>query len=573
MASWMPSEEIEEIARKYALQNAVLHGGRANPKAVTGKMIAERPELRAMAKEMIPLLEQVVNEINSFSLEKQRSLLERIDPSLMEREKRKRESTVQDLPGAEMGEVVMRFAPGPSGPLHIGHSRVAILNDEYVRKYRGTFINRIEDTNPEKIDPQAYDMIPEDLEWLEVEVHKTIIQSDRFDLYHEITRQLVEIGKAYVCFCDVEEWRSLKESSKACPHRETSIEENLEALDRMLNGEYSEGEAVVVVKTDLHHPNPAIRDFIALRVVEAPHPRTGDRYSAYPMMNLSVAVDDHFLGLTHVLRGKDHLNNTLRQEYLFKYLGWERPWYHHYGFVSIPETVLKTSAVREGITKGHYTGWDDVRLATFRTLERRGIQPRAIRAYWVDVGMKDVDIQFSWENLYAFNKEIVDPEANRYFFVGGDIQRIEIIGATRLESKAPLHPDYAERGYRRHILTGDPIALLLNKADVEELIERGRVRLKDLCNIELIKEAPQVNARFIGNDLSLVKEGVKIVHWVPAEETQNRPAEVITDKGVINGYSEILPLEEEGKMVQFERFGFCRIERVHPSIVAIFAHR
>ncbi|HUV25623.1 MAG TPA: glutamate--tRNA ligase [Methanomassiliicoccales archaeon] len=560
------AEDAEQIIRKYALQNAVLYKGKANPKAVVGKVLAETPELRSRAKELMSLIQDIVGEINSMPHEDQIKALEKIDASLLVKQKGERASRLPDLPGAEKGKVVMRFAPGPSGPLHIGHSRVAILNDEYVKRYNGKFINRMEDTNPDKIDPEAYHMIPEDLEWLGVDVNETVIQSDRFDLYYQVMKELLELGNAYVCFCQADDWRSLKEKSRACPHRDLPIQDQLESYDRILAGDYSEGEAVVVIKTDLFHPNPAIRDFIALRIVDTPHPRTGDRYHAYPMMNLSVAVDDHTLGLTHVLRGKDHLNNTLRQEYIFNYLGWKMPWYHHYGFVSIPEAILKTSVVREGIKSGEFTGWDDVRLGTFRSLRRRGIQPDAIRAYWVDVGMKDVDIQFSWENLYAFNKEIVDPEANRYFFVWDPV-RIEIEGVSALLSKAPLHPDYPERGARITELCGDPIEVLLTPEDHALLVKNGKVRLKDLCNLEYVNG----KARYIGNDLSIIKEGARIVHW---NMVDGPIGEVLMPDGTIkNGVSESIPDREIGKVVQFERFGFCMIEQTSPIVKAVYSHR
>jgi glutamyl-tRNA synthetase len=561
----MSPEDPERIIRKYALQNAVLYKGKANPKAVVGKVLADAPELRPRAKELIPLSQRIVEEVNSMSPQDQRASLESIDPSLLVKERNERESGLPPLPGAERGKVVMRFAPGPSGPLHIGHSRVAILNDEYVRRYEGIFINRMEDTNPEKIDPEAYDLIPEDLEWLDVKVDMTVVQSDRFDLYYDVTRRLIEEGHAYVCLCDVEDWRSLKDSGMPCPHRELPVQDQLDAYDLMLSGGFAEGEAVVVIKTDLCHPNPAVRDFIALRLVDTPHPRTGTRYHAYPMMNLSVAVDDHDLGLTHVLRGKDHLNNTLRQEYLFRYLGWEMPWYHHYGFVSIPEAILKTSMVRRGIESGEYTGWDDVRLGTFRALRRREIRPDAIRAYWVDVGMKEVDIQFSWENLYAFNKDIVDKEADRYFFVSDPV-KLDIHGIDRLESRAPLHPDHQERGYRTHLLEGK-IEVLLSRDDHGLLMDNGKVRLKDLCN--LILEEGEV--RYAGNDLSFLKGEARIVHWAPVDGPE---AEVLMPDGSVRkGVSEPLPFEELDEVIQFERFGFCRLESISPSVRAVYAHR
>jgi glutamyl-tRNA synthetase len=560
----MSNESIEDTIRKYALQNAVLYGGKASPKAVVGKVLAEHPEMRSKAREINSMAEDIVSRVNGIPEEDQRRMLEGIDASLLKRNKVERIHLLPDLPEAVDGKVVMRFAPGPSGPLHIGHTRVAILNDEYVKRYHGEFINRIEDTNPEKIDPDAYRTIPEDLSWLGVEVQKTVIQTDRLQIYYDAARELLDMGHAYVCKCPVDDWRRLKEEGRACQHRDRPKEGQLDDFDRMLSGGYSEEEAVLVIKTDLAHPNPAIRDFIGLRIVTStPHPRTGSRYSVYPMMNFSVAVDDHFLGLTHVLRGKDHLNNTLRQAYIFDYFGWTKPWYHHYGLVTIPETILKTSLVGKGIKNGEYSGWDDVRLGTVRAIRRRGIAPEAIREYWVDVGMKDVDIQFSWETLYAFNKRQIDPEADRYFFVWDPVL-VEIFGTNELRSYAPLHPDDPARGVRNLTLVGSPIRIMMNQDDLDSFKERGKIRLKDMCNLEL----EDGKASFIGNDLSILKEKVRIVHWVP--ECSRKAIVIMPDGEKKEGYVEPIPDSEIGRIVQFERFGFVKIEETQPILKAVF---
>ncbi|HSV42838.1 MAG TPA: glutamate--tRNA ligase, partial [Methanomassiliicoccales archaeon] len=427
-------------------------------------------------------------------------------------------------------------------------------------------INRVEDTNPDKIDPDAYKMIPEDLDWLGVKVHETIIQSERFEFYYDLARQLIDMDKAYVCTCPVEDWRKTKEEMRPCPHRDLPKEVQMENWEKMLAGGFEEEKAVFVVKSDLKHPNPAIRDFVGFRIVKStPHPRTGTRYCVYPMMNFCVAVDDHALGLTHVIRGKDHLNNTLRQEYLFKYFGWKMPWYHHYGLVSIPDAILKTSTVGKGIKTGEYSGWDDVRLGTVRAMAKRGIQPDSIRAFWIDCGIKEVDIEFSWETLYAYNRDRVEKDANRYFFVW-DPQPLDVCGIECLESRAPRHPDHPERGHRECKLTGKPIMVFLTEQDLALGVEQGRLRLKDLCNIQMVSG----KSKHIGNDLAILKEKVKIVHWAPVDGPM---CEVLMPDGTKKqGNCEPIPESEVGKVVQFERFGFVRIGQVKPKVVAYYAH-
>jgi len=559
------SEDLEATIRKYALQNAVLYSGKANPKAVQGKVLAESPELRSRVKEVLPLIASIVEEVNSLAPEVQHKQLEDIDASMLKREKTERRVGLPELPGMERGKVVMRFAPGPSGPLHLGHTRVAILNDDYCRNYDGKFINRMEDTNPDKIDPNAYDMIPEDLEWLGVKVHETVVQSDRFELYYDIARQLIKMGKAYVCTCPAEDWRALKEKGQPCPHHDEDVATTMEKFEKMLAGDYEEEKAIFVVKTDLHHPNPAIRDFVGLRIVKStPHPLKGDRYCLYPMMNFSVAIDDHFLGLTHVLRGKDHLNNTQRQAYLFQYFGWKVPHYTHYGLVSVPDAILKTSTVGKGIKTGEYSGWDDVRLGTVRALAKRGFRPEAIRNYWVDCGIKETDVEFSWDNIYAYNKAIVDKTADRYFFVWDPVP-LQICGVNELHAKAPRHPDHPELGNREFQLNS-PIIIHVVEKDLNAAMEAGKVRLKDLGNVEFRSG----KALYQGNDLSVLKEGYRIIHWVPDNCT---PATVIMPTGEKKeGFVESLPKEEEGKVVQFERFGFVKVEKVAPKLLAYFTH-
>jgi len=336
----------------------------------------------------------------------------------------------------------------------------------------------------------------------------------------------------------------------------------------MLSGQYEEHEASFVIKTDLNHPNPAVRDFVGLRIVKKSHPKTGDKYLVYPLYNFSVAIDDHLMGMTHVLRGKDHLNNTYRQEFIFDHFNWKKPTYVHYGLVQIVDTTLKTTLIKEGIKNGEFSGWDDIRLATLKALSKRGIQPEAIRRYWIEVGIKEVDIKFSWDNLYAFNKDIVDDEANRYFFVW-DPRELTINGKQRLEGHAPLHPDHPERGIRRTILDGkEGLNVFVTEDDLSHIKPQERIRLKDLCNVKLLSEN---EAEYIGDDLSILKEGVKIIHWVGRDAL---PTKLYMPDGTgKEGFSEHILEKDVGKVVQFERLGFVKVEQKEGGYEAFFAHK
>ncbi len=559
------SEPIEDTIRKLALQNAVNFKGKANPKAIAGKILGSHPELRGDVAGLNETIGGIVADVNAMAPEAQRKELEETAPEMLVKEKKVRTYELPDLENAEKGKTVMRIAPGPSGPLHIGHTRVSVLNDEYTKRYGGKLIRRFEDTNPEKIDPDAYDTIPEDLDWLGVRIDRSYIQSDRFELYYKVTKQLIEQGHAYVCTCDAEKWRSLKEQKTACPCRDLPVNEQLERYDKLMEGAPGFADAIAVVKTDIAHPNPAIRDFVALRAVDTPHPRTGDKYRLYPMMNLSVAVDDHEMGMTHVIRGKDHLNNTLRQKYIFDYFGWKQPEYIHYGLVHIPDTVLKTSLIKESIRKGEYTGWDDVRTGTVRALARRGIRPEAIRRYWVESGIKSVDINFSWDGLYSMNRDIIDPISSRYFFVRDPV-RYDIEGAQEIKGKAPLLPDDPSKGFREYDLKS-PFTVFITEKDSAEFSKDKKIRLKDFCNLDY-----STPAKFAGNDVSGVRGGkMKAVQWVSRSSV---PCEVLmTDGSVAKGLVEDAILSEKSDTVQFERFGFVKVEKRTPEkIVCVYTH-
>ena len=167
---------MQQEIRKQVIKNAYLHGGKADISSVVGKLISINPDARKDMKNLMATIKKYVDEVNSMSPDKLEEIVNIEYPDILVKEKKEERHELPDLPNVN-GSVVMRMAPSPSGPLHIGHSRMAILNDEYVKRYGGKLILRIEDTNPGNIDPEAYDMIPEDLKWLGVNVTETMIQS------------------------------------------------------------------------------------------------------------------------------------------------------------------------------------------------------------------------------------------------------------------------------------------------------------------------------------------------------------------------------------------------------------
>jgi len=402
-------------------------------------------------------------------------------------------------------------------------------------------------------------------------VHEVVVQSSRLEIYYEHARKLIEQGHAYVCECSSEEFQKLKLSKRECEHRSKSVEENLADFERMFT-EFKEGEAVLRLKTGLELADPAMRDFPIMRISEKPHPKVSAR--VYPLMNFSVAIDDHLLGITHVLRGKDHIVNTRKQEFIYRFFGWRMPEFIHYGRLKIEGVALSTSKIREGIEAGVYSGWDDVALGTLRALARRGFRSEAIRRAMLDVGVKQSDISFSWKNLFAYNREIVEPVANRYFFVASPVE-VLIYGMPEFSREVRLHPDYPERGSRRlEVAPEDGVGrVFIAGSDFEKLREGEFLRLMEGFNIEVeALERGVVKARFHSVELEEAKRRrAKLIHWVPAHGSVK--VTVFKPEGRETGLGEpSLTQVKPDDIVQFERYGFARIDEAADEIVAYYAH-
>lgn len=551
----------------FALQNAVKYENIPKSGTVIGMVMGKYPALRPQAREIAGLAREVLADVEALSPEERKRKLKEMAPGLIEAMNVPKQH-MHSLPPLESAEngVVMRFAPNPSGPLHLGHARAAVLNDAYVERYGGRYILRIEDTDPKRVDPEAYRMVPEDIEWMGLKITDIFYQSDRFDLYYRTGKKLIEMGGAYVCTCDNARFREMKMAGKACPCRGHSIEENLAGWEKMLEGGFYEGEASVRVRTTLDYPDPAMRDFPAFRILNLPiHPRIDAH--VYPLMNFTVAVDDHMMGITHVIRGKDHIANTRRQKYIFDYFSWNIPVYRHYGRMGIEGVVLSTSQMRAGILSGTYSGWDDIRLGTLRALARRGIQPGAVRQAVLDIGIGETDISFSWDNLFAKNRDIVDPVADRFFFVPDPV-KVPIADGPPREAHALLHPGNESRGYRTLRFKGE---VYIPKQEIRPGMRM--LRLKDLFNVsvDLAENSPVF--RYSGDSLAEARSNkAPIIQWLPVEESVT--CTLHTPEGDISGFSEPGVKDLAGKVVQFERVGFVRIDQVAvDGITAYFSHR
>ncbi len=557
---------MEDLLRKYALKNASEHG-EAQKQAVIGKVFAENPELKKDAKKVVQKAQEAVDSVNSMSQEE-------IEKEMAEYEyfEKEEQEGLPELPNVDEDKgVVMRLAPFPSGMLHIGNARMAVLNDEYVKKYGGKLYLVIDDTagsKEKKPLPEAYEEIPKDLEWLGVDFDEIIYKSDRMDRFYEYAEKFLEEGWAYVCKCDAETLRKNRENGVECEHRGYSPEKNLEEWDKMLSGDHKMGDAIVRLKTDMTHKDPAFRDRVLLRISDLDHPKVGTKYNVWPMLEFSWAIDDHYLGMTHILRGKDLMMENKMERFMWDLLGWEEPEILNHGLMSIQGIKISTSEAKRKIDEGVYEGWEDPRTWSLKSLKKRGFKPEAIRNFVLSFGMSESHVTVPVKTLYTENRKLIDKEADRYFFVE-EPKKITVNSVkSSVTAEADLHPEFSERGVRKLTVTPEngKVDLFMDESD---FVKGTEIRLKDLFNIK-IEDDGTVSKIGGGIDYAL-HNNLKIVQWLPANDNKKCTIKM-PDGSERTGLCES-NLEKEDEVIQFIRKGFVKPESINgEEVLCYFTH-
>ena len=550
----------------YALSNAVKYNGKANSGAVLGKILQEKPELKSNIKELSKKIQEIVKKVNSMTIEEQCKELERLGPTQHKKSKEEKRK-IPNLKNVKR-KVIMRFAPNPNGPISLGHCRQALWNYFFVQKYKGSLYLRMDDTDPKIKVPlkEAYSWIKNDLKWLNIKIHKTVIQSKRLKIYHKYAEKLLKQGNAYICTCNSEEFRKLISKSIECPCRNLPPADQLERW-RFMFKKYKEGQAVMRIKTNIMHVNPAVRDWPAFRIVEKSLHPLNKKDKVWPLLNFASAIDDYELKITHILRGIDLEISDIRQKYIYDYFNWRYPETLYSGKL-LMSGIKSTTQIRKLIEEGKLTGWDDPRLGTIMALRRKGIQKETIIQFIKDVGINRSDINVALENLYALNRKFIDKKANRYFTIIDPVE-IEIKNAPKKIVKINLHPDFQNRGKRIFKTKND---FYIAKNDFISLKENKLYRLMGCLNFifngtEFIYDS---------DDIKIYKEkGEGIMHWLPVSKDLVN-IEIVMDNSEIKkglAESEVRRLKVN-EVCQMERFAYCRLDKkLKNKTVFYFTHK
>jgi glutaminyl-tRNA synthetase len=294
--------------------------------------------------------------------------------------------------GKNDGRVMTRFPPEPNGYLHIGHAKSICLNFGLAADYKGLCNLRFDDTNPTKEEIEYVESIKEDVKWLGFDWgNRLYYASDYFDRLYDYAIQLVKKGKAHVCSLSAEEIRkyrgTLTEQGKESPHRNRSIEENLDLFDRMRKGEFKDGTHVLRAKIDMSSPNLNMRDPVIYRILHADHHRTGGKWCIYPMYDFAHGLSDSIEGVTHSICTLEFEDHRPLYDWLLNELGIFHPQQIEFARLNLNYTVMSKRKLLELVQDGLVSGWDDPRLPTISGLRRRGYTPESIRAFCERIGV------------------------------------------------------------------------------------------------------------------------------------------------------------------------------------------
>jgi glutamyl-tRNA synthetase len=321
----------------------------------------------------------------------------------------------------------------------------------------------------------------------------------------------------------------------------------------MNSGEIPEGGAVVRVRTEMDLPNPALRDWPALRILDAHHEGLGDsrQYRVWPLLDFQSAIDDHECGVTHIIRGKDLMDSTRKQKLLYKHFKWEYPETMYWGRIKVHEFgKISKSEIKAAIDEGSFEDWNDIRLPTLSALRRRGFRGGIIRDFWIDLGITQKDISISMQTIEAYHAKKIDFDTGRRSFVRDPVTlTLDESSGADPELSIPKHPDGTVQGSRYWIVGS---SVVVQSSDVGI----GSIRLKEYADIKVSGESAAIESLSRSDDRP-------VVHWLPSgmgrDAVLHRPdgGHVVSESGLLEDFE-----LEVGKVYQLERVGFAKLEEL-----------
>merc|ERR1719339_160131 len=396
-----------------------------------------------------------------------------------------------DLPGAVMGEVVVRFPPEASGYLHVGHAKAALLNNYYKESFQGKLVMRFDDTNPAK-EKEAYEeVILEDLKLLQVKYDHFSRTSDHFETILGYCEKLMKEGKAYVDDTDAETMKIERDAKTKSKNWDNSVEKDMKM------GSDAGTKCAVRAKIDMQSLNGCLRDPTIYRCKPEAHPATGTKYKVYPTYDFACPIVDSVEGVTHALRTTEYMDRDDQFFWFIDALGLRKPHIWAYAHLNLTNTVMSKRKLTWLVDEGIVDGWDDPRLPTVRGVLRRGLTVEALKQFIIAQGSSRSVVFMEWDKIWAFNKKVLDPVVARHTTVDKVYNVPVLVSGAKVSShmsaKHPKNPDVGEKT----VWTGP--RLIIDGADAEQLKEGENATFINWGNI-MIKKVNKKDGKVISVD-------------------------------------------------------------------------
>ncbi|XP_059696995.1 bifunctional glutamate/proline--tRNA ligase isoform X2 [Haemorhous mexicanus] len=402
-----------------------------------------------------------------------------------EKEKKADVGKFVELPGAEMGKVIVRFPPEASGYLHIGHAKAALLNQHYQVNFKGKLILRFDDTNPEKEKEDFEKVILEDVAMLHIKPDQFTYTSDHFETIMKYAEKLIQEGKAYVDDTPAEQMKAEREQRVESKHRNNCVNKNLQMWEEMKKGTEYGQTCCLRAKIDMSSNNGCMRDPTLYRCKNQPHPRTGSTYNVYPTYDFACPIVDSIEGVTHALRTTEYHDRDEQFYWIIEALGIRKPYIWEYSRLNLNNTVLSKRKLTWFVNEGLVDGWDDPRFPTVRGVLRRGMTVEGLKQFIAAQGSSRSVVNMEWDKIWSFNKKVIDPVAPRYTALLKDaVVPVNIPEAQEEMKEVAKHPKNVDVGLKPVWYSSK---VLIEGADAETLAEGEVVTFINWGNIIITK--------------------------------------------------------------------------------------
>eukprot|EP00803_Ostreobium_quekettii_P001629 evm.model.scf_402.2 EVM.evm.TU.scf_402.2 scf_402:7076-15125(+) len=432
------------------------------------------------------------------------------------------------LPGAEMGKVVTRFPPEPSGYLHIGHVKAALLNFHFAQQYKGKMLLRFDDTNPTKEKDEFVDNILKDVADLGLVYSNLSYTSQHFEQLLDIAEKLIKAGKMYADDTSVEQMRQERMDGIESKCRKQDIKETLRLWSEMKAGSELGKQHCLRFRMDMQEPNKALRDPVVYRCNDTPHWRTGTKYKVYPTYDFACPFVDSYEGVTHALRTSEYKDREAQYQWILKEMQEVWPqlpnvtiW--EFSRLNFVYTVLSKRKLQWFVTNGLVDGWDDPRFPTVQGMLRRGLQLEALREFILpQAASKNITLQ-EWDKIWTINKKLLDPVVPRH-------TAVDPVACVKLHlCNGPAEPERVEMPrHKKNEAAGKKITtrmsdIWLDQSDAKLVKMDEEVTLMDWgnCIIRAIEQDSDGTVKGLEGELHLEGDFKKTklkLTWLPVTE-------------------------------------------------------